>query len=69
MGSAPKCGNCPKRYSSLKKTTSTWLLLLPLTCQYFPGTSLGKGLSSVTNVQDLLGVLGLGEVPDRDCKV
>lgn len=62
-------GNHPKGYSSFNKTPFPWLLLLPVPCQDLAVTSLGKGLSSVTNVQALLWAPSLGEVPGWDFKV
>lgn len=41
----------------------------PCPASILTGTDPGKGLSAITNMQDLLGAPSLGEVPGWDCKV
>lgn len=65
----PNVGIVPRVTLPSRKPPPPGCFSYPCPASILAGTSLGKGLSSVTNVQGLLGVPGLGEVPDWDCKV
>lgn len=69
MGSAPKCGNHPTVTLLTRKHHPPGCFSYPCPASILTGVSLRKRLSSITNIQALLGAPSLSEVPGWDCKV